>query len=264
MGCAGSFPSPESPASCYLVEADDARRAHLADAARPRQRRARAAPAARAARRSRRRPAQPPAPRPLPRRVRAVRRAALRARPALRRRRCPSTARAGRPRGSARPTAASPPASTPPSTSAPSPTANRAPRAVHRHPLPGRAPRGGVRAAGRGAGGPAPEVLAYTGDTDNCDALAAARQGRRPAARGGVVRGGPRRGARRAPDRPAGRRGRRATPAAGGCCSPTCPLDRPRRVLAEAARRPSPAAMSRWRARATSIDLTAAYRSGPP
>ena len=24
MGCAGSFPSPESPASCYLVEADDA------------------------------------------------------------------------------------------------------------------------------------------------------------------------------------------------------------------------------------------------
>ena len=23
MGCAGSFPSPDSPASCYLVEADD-------------------------------------------------------------------------------------------------------------------------------------------------------------------------------------------------------------------------------------------------
>ena len=40
VGCSGSFPGPESPASCYLVEADDDGRPHLAGPARPRQRRA--------------------------------------------------------------------------------------------------------------------------------------------------------------------------------------------------------------------------------
>ena len=73
VGCSGSYPGPESPASCYLLEAEHDGRPHLADPARPRQRRARpAAPVRRPADHRRGLP-QPPARRPLPRPVRLLR-----------------------------------------------------------------------------------------------------------------------------------------------------------------------------------------------
>ena len=229
------------------------RRAHLAGAARPRQRRARAAPAARAALRSRRRPAQPSAPRPLPRRVRAVRGAALRAR-----RPCGAAAARLRPerdgpadprglrRGARRPRR---------HLRRPRPFADGEPVPLGpfvvtpyrvEHPVEAYGLRVEVQAGRR------LEVLAYTGDTDTCDALVPARQGRRPAARGGVVPAGPRRGARGASDRPAGgppRRGRRLPAPAS---SPTCPCGPTRDVVLAEARSALPRSGRRWRARATS------------
>ena len=72
VGCSGSYPGPDSPASCYLLEAD-ARRPHLAGAAGPRQRCPRPPAAARRPARHRRGAAQPPARRPLPRPLRLLR-----------------------------------------------------------------------------------------------------------------------------------------------------------------------------------------------
>ena len=74
VGCSGSFPGPDSPASCYLVEAD-ARGPHLADPARPRQRCARGAAPVRRPAGHRRRVPEPPARRPLPGPVRLLRHA---------------------------------------------------------------------------------------------------------------------------------------------------------------------------------------------
>ena len=72
VGCSGSYPGPESAASCYLLEAEEAG-PHLADPARPRQRRARPAAPLRRPARDRRGLPQPPPRRPLPRPLRLLR-----------------------------------------------------------------------------------------------------------------------------------------------------------------------------------------------
>ena len=73
VGCSGSYPGPESPASCYLLEADDADGRTWRVLRRPRQRRARRAAQVRRPADDRRRAGQPPARRPLPRPLRLLR-----------------------------------------------------------------------------------------------------------------------------------------------------------------------------------------------
>ena len=72
VGCSGSYPGPDSPASCYLSR-PSRRRPHLAGAARPRQRRARRAAALRRPADASTPSSQPPARRPLPGPVRLLR-----------------------------------------------------------------------------------------------------------------------------------------------------------------------------------------------
>ena len=192
MGCAGSFPSPDSPASCYLRRGRRRERAHLADPARPRQRRARGVAAPRPARRSRRRAAHPPAPRPLHGRLRPLRGAALRARWPAGGRGAVWTGR-HRARNPPRPTAASPPGwSATFDCALPTVEPWFRPVAVT---LTGRAPRPGVRVARRGAGRPArggPRLPA----TRHLRGAPAAREARtccsprRPSRRVATTRGG--------------------------------------------------------------------------
>ena len=198
VGCSGSYPGPDSPASCYLLEADHTDAggaAHLADPARPRQRRARRAAALRRPARHRRGPAQPPARRPLPGPGRLLRAAQV---PPRRRRSrgSRSGARPAPPTGWRAPTTCRVDPGMHAGVRLPRPTAGRSrsgPFAVE----PGR--RSSTRCRRSGCGSPRTAPRSPTAATPApAPGLDARRRGRRPAARGGVV---PRR--RRQPRRPA-------------------------------------------------------------
>ena len=240
IGCAGSYPGPDSPASCYLVEADGRRRPHLADPARPRQRRARrAAPLRRPA--DHRRGASSATCTPTTAWTCAATTCcgsttptgAAAADPGLgpgRHRRtgwrAPTTCRGPRDDRGVR---------------LPRPTTGRSqvgpfpvePVAVD-HPVPAFAPAGHADGA----------TLVYTGDTGACDGARRVAHGRRPAARRGVV---PRRRRQPADDLhlTGAEAARTATRAGvGGWCSPTSrrgttrrtPWPRPGRVAGGRAR----------------------------
>ena len=233
VGCSGSVPGPESPASSYLIQAPYEGRTFslVLDLG----------PGAFGAlyryldpRRGRRLRAQPPAPRPLPRPVRLLRR-----RPLL-----PDRALAAAPAATARPAR---PTGWPGRTTCPARRRRHADaesghgRALRvlglatpavigpftvdtarvAHPVEAYAVRVSENVDGGGS-------LVFSGDTGPCDALVELARGVDLLLVGVGVPGGPGQPAGPAPDRPAGRRGRRGGGGRRGGAHPHPAVARPR------------------------------------